>query len=66
MEDHYFQERLEQFQTPFDVFQLKKRTQTLLLLCLQIKIGYMTLLETLTYHNCPVYHQFEVNLVSWI
>ena len=37
LEDHYFQERLEQFQTPFTVNKLNKRYRGLL-----TKIGYMT------------------------
>ena len=42
LEGHYFQERLEQYQTPFTVYQLNN-----LPLCLQIKTGYMTLRKTL-------------------
>ena len=46
LEDHYFQERLEQYQTPFTVCQLNKMYTVHLHLCLSIKTGYMTLLKT--------------------
>ena len=73
MEDHYFQEGFEQFQTLFTVYQLNK-----------MYTGIFTVhryLHTFTfmlankdwvydptrnpYHSCPAHRQFEVNLVSW-
>ena len=64
LEDHYFQERIEQYQTPFTVYQLNK-----------IYTGTFTFMPAdqnwiydptrNLYHNCPAHHQFEVNLVSW-
>ena len=64
LEDHYFQEHLERFQTPFTVYQFNKMyTGT---------FTYMPADKTWIYdqlrnphHNCPAHHQFEVNLVSW-
>ena len=46
LEDQYVQERLEQYQTPFTVYQLNK-------------------MYTGTFTFYALYHQFEVNLVSW-
>ena len=64
LEDHYFQEQLERFQTPFTVYPFNKMyTGT---------FTYMPADKTWIYfsprnphHNCPAHHQFEVNLVSW-
>ena len=64
LEDHYFQERLEQYQTLFTVYQLNKMyTGT---------FTFMPADKNWIYdpshnpsHNCPAHHQFEVNLVSW-
>ena len=64
LEDHYFQEQIERFQTPFTVYQFNKMyTGT---------FTYMPADKTWIYdplrnphHNCPAHHQFEVNLVSW-
>ena len=63
-EEHYFPERLEQYQTPFTVYQLNK-----------MYTGSFTFMPAdknwiydparNTYHNCPPHRQFEVNLVSW-
>ena len=47
LEDHYFQERLEQYQTPFTVYQLNKMYTGTFTFMPADKIGYMTLLETL-------------------
>ena len=47
LEDHYFQERLEQFQTPFTVYQFNKMYTGTLPICLLTKHGYMTHFETL-------------------
>ena len=46
LKDDYFQERLEQYQTPFTVYQLSKMYTGTFTLCLQIKTGYMTLRKT--------------------
>ena len=64
LEDTYFQEQLERFQTPFAVYQFNKMyTGT---------FTYMPADKTWIYdplrnphHNCPAHHQFEINLVSW-
>ena len=50
LEDHYFQEILEQYQTPFTVYQDKDWNYDP---------------SKNPYHNCPAHHQFESNLVSW-
>ena len=64
LEDHYFQERLEQFQTVFTVHKLNK-----------LYSGTFTFMPAdedwvydpnkNPYHICPAHHQYEVNLVSW-
>ena len=64
LEDHFCQEQLEQFQTPFTVCQFNKMyTGT---------FTYMPADKNWTYdplrnphHNCPAHHQFEVSLYSW-
>ena len=63
MKEH-FQERLEQYQTPFTVFELNK-----------MYTGIFTFIPAdkdriydptkLPYHKCPAHHQFDDNLVSW-
>ena len=64
LEDHYFQERLEQYQTPFTVYQLNKMyTGTFTFLPADKNRLYDPTQNP--YHNCPAHHQFEVNLVSW-
>ena len=64
LEDHYFQERLEQYQTPFTVYQLNKfYTGTLTFMPADTNWIYDPTQNP--YHNCPAHHQFEVNLVSW-
>ena len=64
LEDHYVQERLEQYQTPFTVYQLNKMyTGTF-----NVRPADKHWIHDPTqnpYHNCPAHHQFEVNLVSW-
>ena len=68
LEDNYFQEKLEQYQTPFTVYNFNTMyTGT---------FTYMPADKTWVYdpktnsfhnfHNCPVHNQFEVNLLSWI
>ena len=64
LEDHYFQERLEQYQTLFTVYQLNKMyTGT----CTFMPANKNWIYDPTQnpYHNCPAHHQFEVNLVSW-
>ena len=64
LEDHYFQEKREQYQTPFSVYNFNiMYTGT---------FTYMPADKTWVYdsknnpfHNCPAHHQFEVNLLSW-
>ena len=64
LEDHYFQERLEQYQTPFTVYQLNKiYTGTFTFMPADEKWIYDPTKNP--YHNCPAHHQFEVKLVSW-
>ena len=64
LEDHYFQERLEQYQTPFTVYQLNKMyTGTFTFMPADKNWIYDPTLNP--YHNCPAHHQFGVNLVSW-
>ena len=47
LEDQYFQERLEQYQTPFTVYQLNKMYTGTFTFMPADKTGYMTLLKTL-------------------
>ena len=64
LEDHYFQERLERYQTPFTVYQLNKMyTGTFTFMPADQNWVYVPTQNP--YHNCPAHHQFEVNLVSW-
>ena len=64
LKDHYFQERLEQYKTPFTVFQLNKMyTGTFTFMPADKNWIYDPTQNS--YHNCPAHHQFEVNLVSW-
>ena len=64
LKDHYFQERIEQYQTPFTVYQLNKMyTGTFTFMPADKNWIYDPTQNP--YHNCPAHHQFEVNLVSW-
>ena len=64
MEDHYFQERLEQNQTPFTVNQLNKMyTGTFTFMPADKDWVYDQTKNP--YYDCPTHHQLEVNLVSW-
>ena len=64
LEDHYFQERLEQYQTPFTVYQLNNMyTGTFFFKPADKNWIYDP--TKIPYHDCPAHHQFEVNLVSW-
>ena len=63
LEDHYFQERLEQYHTPFTVYQLNKMyTGTFTFMPADKNWIYDPTRNP--YHNCLAHHQFEVNLVS--
>ena len=64
LEDHYFQERLEQYQTPFTVYQLNKMYTGTFTFMPADKNWIYDPTEN-PYHNCPAHHQFEVKLVSW-
>ena len=64
LEDHYFQEQLEQYQIPFTVYQLNKMyTGTFTFMPADKNWIYDPTQNP--YHNCPAHHQFEVILVSW-
>ena len=64
LEDHYFHEQLERFQTPFTVYQLNKMYTGTFTYMPADKTWIYDPLRNF-YHNCPAHHQFEVNLVSW-
>ena len=64
MEDHPFQEQLEQYQTPLTVYQLKKMytgTSTFV----PVDKNWIYDPTRNPFYNFPAHHQFEVNLVSW-
>ena len=64
LEDHYFQQRLEQYQTPFTVYQLNKMyTGTFTFMPADKNWIYDPTQNPC--HYCPAHHQFEVKLVSW-
>ena len=63
LEDHYFQELLEQYQTPFTVYQLNKM-YTGTFTFMPADKNWINDPTQNPYHNCPAHHQFEVNLVS--
>ena len=64
LEDHYFHERLQQFQTPFTVYKLNKMyTSTFTFMPADKDWVYDP--NKNPYHNCPAHHQSEVYLVSW-
>ena len=58
LEDHYFQERLEQFQTPFTVFELNKRYTGIFTFTPADK-DWIYDPNKNPYHNCPAHHQYE-------
>ena len=64
LEDHYFQEQLERFQTPFTVYQLNKMYTGTFTYMPADKTWINDPLRN-PYHNFPTHHHFEVNLVSW-
>ena len=61
--DHYFLERVEQFQTHFIVFQLDRMYAGIFTFMPADK-DWIFHPTSNPYHNCPAHHQFEVNLVS--
>ena len=62
LEGHYFQERLEKFQTTFTVYQLNKMyTGTFTFMPADKDWIYNPTINP--YYNCPAHHQFEVNVV---
>ena len=72
LEDHYFQERLEQYQTLI----YKSNKYTFHGIPIEQNVyRYFTFMPAdknwiydptqNPYHKCPAHHQFEVNLVSW-
>ena len=64
LEDQYFQERIEKYQTLFTVHQLNKMyTDTFTFMPADKNWIYDPTRNP--YHNCPDRHQFEINLVSW-
>ena len=64
LEEPYFQEQLERFQTPFTVYQFNKMyTGTFTYMPADKNWIYDPTKNP--YHNCPAHHQFEVNLVNW-
>ena len=64
LEDHYFQESLEQFQTPFTVYKFNKmHTGTFTYTPVDKNWVYDPLKNP--FHKCPAYHQFEVKFLSW-
>ena len=64
LEDQYFQEQLERFQTHFTVYQFNKMYTGTFTYMPADKNWINDPLRN-PYHNCPAHHQFEVNLVSW-
>ena len=64
LEDHYFQERLEQFQIPLTDYKLNKMyTGTFTFVPADKDWIYDP--NKNPYHSCPAHRQYEVNLVSW-
>ena len=64
LEDHYFQARLERFQTLFTVYKLNKM-YTCTFTVMSADKDWIYDPNKNPYHNCPAHHQFEVNPVSW-
>ena len=60
LENHYFQERLEQYQTHFTVHQLNKMYTGTFTFMPSGKDKIYNPTKN-PYHNCPAHHQFEVN-----
>ena len=64
LEDLYFQEQLERFQTRFTVYKFNPMCTGTFTFMPVNKIWLCDPLRN-PLHNCPAHHQFEVNLVSW-
>ena len=64
LEDHYFRERLEQYQTLFTVHQSNKMYTGTFTFKPADKNWICDPTQN-PYYNCRAHHQFEVNLVSW-
>ena len=64
LEDHYFQEKLECFQTPFTVHQFNKMYNGTFNFMPADKNWIHDPLRN-PLHLCPAHHQFEVIFVSW-
>ena len=64
LDDHYFQERLEQNQTPFTLHQVNKMyTGTFTFMPADKDWIYDQTRNS--YYNCSAHHQFDVNIISW-
>ena len=64
LEDHYFREKLEHYQTPFTVYNfITMYTCTFTYMPVDKLWIYDT--KNNPSHNCPSHNQFEVNQVSW-
>ena len=64
LEDHYFQEQLERFQTPFTVYKMNTMyTGTFTFMHADKNWHYDSIRNPL--QNCPAHHQFEVSHVCW-
>ena len=62
--NHYFQEKLEQYETPSTVYKLNKvYTGTFTFMPADIDWTYDP--SRNPNHNGPAHHEFEVNLVGW-
>ena len=62
-EHHYFQEKLEQYQTPFTVYNFNKMYTGTFTYMTADKLWLFDPKNNL-FHNCPAHNQFEVNLLS--
>ena len=63
LDDRYFQERLEQYQTPFTVYQINKMCTGTLTFMPADKNGIYDPSRN-PYHNFPTHHLLEDNFVS--
>ena len=64
LEEHYFQEKLEQYQTIFTVYNSNTKYTGTFTYMPADKTGIFDPKDN-PFHNCPARNQFEVNLVSW-
>ena len=64
LEGHYFQQGLEQYQTLFTVYQVKKMCTCTFTFMPADEYWFYDPSDN-PYHNCNAHHQFEANLVSW-